>query len=105
MQRIIYYNEEYGYCVVDVKLKHDLRKKLAFLTQYEAEIICVFDVEQNQFSFKCKGFELHLQLMKASHERTFLGKLFNKLSFIPKPSYGLISKMEVCSKEVAQFNF
>jgi hypothetical protein len=101
MQRIIYYNEEYGYCVADVKLKQDLQKKLDYITQYEVEIICVFDVEQNQFSFKCKSFELHLQLMKLSYERTFLGKLFNKLSFNPKPSYRLISKMELCSNEVA----
>jgi hypothetical protein len=101
MQRIIYYNEEFGYCVADVKLKQDLRKKLNYLKQYEVEIICVFDVEQNQFSFKRKNFELHLELMKLSYVRTFLGKLFNKLSFNPKPSYKLITKMELYSKEVA----
>jgi hypothetical protein len=102
MQRIIYYNEEYGYCVVDVKLKQDVPKKLTHLTQYEVEIICVFDVEQTQFSFKCKDFELHLQLMKLSYEGTFLSKLFNKLSFRSKPSYSLISTLERHSEEVAR---
>jgi hypothetical protein len=101
MQRIIYYNKEFGYCVAEAKLKQDLQKKLTYLSQYEIEIICVFEVEQSRFSFKCKSFELHLQLMKASYDKTFLSRLFNKLSFNPKPSYKLITKLELYSEKVA----
>jgi hypothetical protein len=94
MQRIIYLNDEYGYCVADVKQKQDLQKKLDQLAYYKVEVICVFDVEQRTASYKCKSYELHLQLLKASLPRNFLSKLFNKLSHKARPSYSLVSNLE-----------
>lgn len=93
MKRIIYLNEEYGYCVADVSAKQ-LDKKLQCLAQFDASIICILEVEPRKLLFKCKNFELHLQLMKASYPSTFLGKLFNKISFRKTPSRALISTIE-----------
>ena len=93
MQRIIYLNEEYGYCVADVPAKQ-LEKKLQHLISFDVQIICILEMEPRKLVFKCKNFELHLQLMKLSYPTTFLGKVFNKIRLRTKPSRTLISALE-----------
>jgi hypothetical protein len=94
MQRIIYLNNEYGYCVADVKQKQNLKKELDRLTGYDVDVVCVFDVEERTASYKCKSYELHLQLLKASLPRNIFSRLFNKLSFKARPSYSLVTNLE-----------
>jgi len=100
MQRIIYLNNEVGYCITNVKAKQDLQKQLANIQQYDAEIICVFDMETNAISFMSKNFSVHLELMRVNYSSSFLNKIFNKLLPVQKPTLGLIAALSKHSNQI-----
>ena len=93
MQRIIYLCDEYGYCVADVKYKHELPRKIATLVAHDVQVICVFEVESRKASFLCRSFDLHLQLLKASYPGNLLRRIFNKMSLKKQPDYTMLSKL------------
>ena len=94
MQRIIYHQNEVGYAVANVKYADELEAKIKKLESYKAEPICIFDVQEKQILFKCKSFDLHLELLKMCYPTSFVGKVFNRMLFTQKPTKALVNLIE-----------
>lgn len=101
MQQIIYYNEQYGYGVVDVLTNNNLPRKVAELAASDAQIICVFEVETLKASFTCRSYELHLQLIKASYPSTMIGKFCDLFRKGKRPDYTMLSNLERPSSDLS----
>lgn len=98
MLRIIYLKGENGYCLSDGIPNKELDLKLDSLARYDAQIICIFEVGLNRLLYKCSSFDMHMQTIKASYPRSFMGKFLNRLSANRLPSYSQIAALEKQSK-------